>query len=344
MRLSTNDTGMTRALSRAAALRAATAAFAAAAVPAPLFAQAAPRSIAVGLTAKTASDWGMYIADKLGMFEKNGLKPDIIVTGSSAANAQQLTAGSVDFGEVSTTQLIEAVLGEAPIVSVINRTNNAPYVIVSKKGYTSIPQLKGKTIIVGGPNDITLVFMNTVLAAYKLKQDDVVYTFAGGTGERYAALMSGTVDAAILLPPFSFRATDAGYPILDNVAKYYPSFPFDTFSVRTDWAKKNGDVIVAYVKTILQALAWLYDPANKAQAIAILADATNVPPADAAKTYDFFVVTMKFYNRTGITTAADLNLVIDALIKTAQIKPPPPDPNRFFDNSYVEKATAALRR
>jgi ABC-type nitrate/sulfonate/bicarbonate transport system substrate-binding protein len=192
---------MTRTFSRASALRIAGAAVAAGIAP-PVLAQPAPRSIAVGMTAKTASDWGIYIADKLGFFAQNGLKPDLIVTGSSAANAQQLTAGSIDFGEVSTTQLIEAVLGGAPIVSVINRTNNAPYAIIGKKGLTSIAQLRGKTIIVGGPNDITLVFMNTVLAAYNLKPDDVTYTFAGGTGERFAALLSGTVDAAILLPPF----------------------------------------------------------------------------------------------------------------------------------------------
>ncbi len=332
---------MTRTFSRASALRI-TGAAVAAGIARPVLAQPAARSIAVGMTAKTASDWGIYIADKLGFFAQNGLKPDLIVTGSSAANAQQLTAGSIDFGEVSTTQLIEAVIGGAPIVSVINRTNNAPYAIIGKKGLTSIAQLRGKTIIVGGPNDITLVFMNTVLAAYNLKPDDITYTFAGGTGERFAALLSGTVDAAILLPPFSFRAEDAGYPLLDSVEKYYKSFPFDTFSVRTEWGKANADVVVAYVRTILQSLAWLYDPANKAKAIAVLADATNVSPADAAKTYDFFVTGVKFYNRTGIMTTAELDVVIDALIKTGQIKPPAPAATRFFDNAYVEKATASL--
>ncbi len=334
---------MTAPISRSTALRIA-GTVVAAGVAVPAFAQPAARSIAVGLTAKTASDWGVYIADKAGFFAANGLKPEINVIGSSAANAQQLTAGSIDIGEVSTTQLIEAVLGGAPIVAIINRTNNAPYAIVGKKGIASIAQLKGKTIIVGGPNDITLVFMNTVLAAYKLTQDDVTYTFAGGTGERFAALMSGTVDAAILLPPFSFRATDAGYPVLDNVENYYKAFPFDTFSVRTDWVKKNPDIAVSYVRSILQSLNWLYDPANKAKAIAILADATNVSSDDAAKTYDFFVTKVKFYNRTGVMTPGELQVVIDALIKTGQLKPPPPDPARFYDNAYVEKATASPHR
>jgi NitT/TauT family transport system substrate-binding protein len=335
---------MNRSISRAAALRAAGAAVAAAAIPHPALAQAAPRSIAIGLTSKTASDWSVYVADKMGFFEKNGLKPDVIVTGSSAANAQQLTAGSVDIGEISTTQVIEAILGGAPIVSFINRTNNAPYLIIGKKGLSSISQLRGKTIIVGGPNDVTLVFMNTVLAAYKMKPDDVIYTFAGGTGERFAALLSGTVDAAILLPPFSFRASSAGYPILDRVQKYFPVFPFDTFSVRTDFAKKSPDVVTAFAKSILQGVAWLYNPANRSKAISILADESNVSADDAAKTYDFFITQAQYYNRTGIMSNSDLAPVIASLLKTDQLKPPAPDPARFYDNSFVIKANSALKR
>ena len=333
---------MSRSISRLDALRVTGAAIAATSLTAPAIAQSARHSVTVGLTSKTASDWSVYIADKMGYFAQNGLEVDQIVTGSSAANAQQLTAGSVDIGEISTTQVIEAILGGAPIIGFINRSVNAPYLILGKKGLSSIAQLRGKTIIVGGPNDVTLVFMNTVLAAYKMTQDDVTYTFAGGTSERFAALLSGTVDAAILLPPFSFRAESAGYPVLDRVQKYFPVFPFDTFSVRDDFAKKNPDVVTAYAKSILQAVAWLYNPANKSKAIAILADETNTSADDAAKTYDFFVTEVKYYNRSGIMTNSDLAPVISALLKTDQIKPPAPDPARFYDNSFVLKATAAL--
>jgi len=334
---------MSRSISRFAALRAAGGVIAVAAIARPAFAQPALHSVTIGLTSKTASDWSVYDADKLGYFTQNGLQVDVIITGSSAANAQQLTAGSVDIGEVSTTQIIEAVLGGAPIVSFINRSNNAPDIILGKKGVTSISQLRGKTIIVGGPNDITLVFMNTVLAAYKLKPDDVTYTFAGGTSERFAALLSGTVDAAILLPPFSFRAESAGYPVLDRVQKYFPVFPFDTFSARIDYAKKNPDVLVGYAKSILRAVAWLYDPVNKSKAVDILAEATNVSPDDATKTYDFFITQVQYYNRTGIMSNETLAPVISALLKTDQIKPPAPDASRFYDNTFVLKANAALR-
>lgn len=334
---------MMRPFTRTGALRAGAALVAATALPRAASAQGL-KALTVGLTSKTASDWAVYICDKLGLFGKNGLKVDVIVVGSSAGCAQQLTAGSLDIAEVSTTQLIEAVIGGAPIVAVMNRTNNAPYAVVGKKGIASIAALRGKTVITGGPNDVTTVFMNTVLAAAKLKPEDVTYTFAGGTAERFAALMSGTVDAAILLPPFSFRATTAGYPLLDQVQKYYKTFPFDTFSVRSAWGKQNAESVSAYVRSILQAVRWLYEPANESQAIQILTEATNTAPDDAQKTYDFFVRQVKFYNPAGVMTTEAITTVLDVLQKANQIKPPLPATNRFYDNTYVAKAEADLRR
>ena len=124
---------MNEPISRRNSFRVAGAALAAAALPRRVLAQAALRTVEVALTSKTASDWAVYVADEVGFFAQNGIKPDLIVVGSSAAGAQQLTAGSVDIGEVSTTQVIEAVLGGAPIAGIINRTNNAPYAILGKR-------------------------------------------------------------------------------------------------------------------------------------------------------------------------------------------------------------------
>ena len=83
-------------------------------------AQSGVRTLTLGLTSRSATDWGLYAADKIGFFTANGLQVDQIVIGSSAGCAQQLTAGSIDIGSVSSTQVIEAVIGGAPVVEVIN--------------------------------------------------------------------------------------------------------------------------------------------------------------------------------------------------------------------------------
>jgi len=311
--------------------------------PAIAHAQTAPRAINYGLTSKSASDWVAFLGEKLGFFTANGVKPEFIVAGSAAANAQQLTAGSSDMAGISATQLIEAVEGGAPLEAILNRTHTTPYVIIGKKGIPSIKALAGKLIIVGGPNDITTILMNGVLAGNGLKPDSVTYTYAGGTPERFAALMSGAVDAAILLPPFSFRATTQGYPLLDNVSKYFGTFPLDLVGTNIAFAKAHPDLLEGYLRGYLRGVRWIYDPANRAQALAILTEATNTNPDDAGKSYDAYV-RGRVFNETGLTPADGMDKVLATLLAINAIKPPVPRGSKFIDNTFVEHAAAQLRR
>jgi ABC-type nitrate/sulfonate/bicarbonate transport system substrate-binding protein len=310
--------------------------------PAIAHAQTAPRSINYGLTSKSASDWVAFLGEKLGFFTANGVKPEFVVAGSAAANAQQLTAGSSDMAGISATQLIEAVEGGAPLQAILNRTHTTPYVIVGKKGIAGIKGLAGKMVIVGGPNDITTILMNGVLAGNGMKPENVTYTFAGGTPERFAALMSGAVDAAILLPPFSFRATAQGYPQLAEVSKYFGTFPLDLVGTNATFAKTKSDVLEGYLRGYLQGVRWIYDSANRAQALAILTEATNTTAEDAAKTYDAYV-RGRVFNETGLTPIDGMDKVVATLLSINAIKPPAPRGGKFVDNTFVQHAAAQLR-
>lgn len=310
--------------------------------PAIAHAQTAPRQISYGLTSKSASDWVAFLGDKLGFFTANGVKPEFVVGGSAASNAQQLTAGSSDLAGISATQLIEAVEGGAPLLAILNRTHTTPYVIIGKKGIPSVKALAGKTVIVGGPNDITTILMNGVLAGNGMKPQDVTYTFAGGTPERFAALISGAVDAAILLPPFSFRATSQGYPQLADVSKYFGTFPLDLVGTNRNFAKNHPDALEGYLRGYLQGVRWIYDPANRAQALTILTEATNTAAEDAAKTYDAYV-RGRVFNETGITPVDGMDKVVATLVSINALKPPAPPGGKFVDNSFVQHAAAQLR-
>src|SRR5258708_12327974 len=61
--------------------------------------------------------------------------------------------------------------------------------------------------------------------------------FAGATSARFAALQSGAVDAAIVLPPFTFRAEGAGFNNLGQGMDYVgKTLPFPGHAVGTAWA------------------------------------------------------------------------------------------------------------
>lgn len=310
----------------------------------PVAAQSNLTTVSLGLTSKTANEWAEYVADELGFYAQNGIKIDFIYTGSAAAGAQQLTAGALDISEVSSTQGIEAVQGGAPITFICEHGTKVPYLLLGKKGITSLTGLKGKTIIVGGPNDITRVFMDKVLASAGLKPDDYTYTYAGATTERFAALANGGVDAAILFPPFAQRAAGMGFPVLADITKFFPSFLFDGFAVKPDWAKAHSDLVVKFIKGYIMGVRWLYEPANKVRAIQILSAASGTPAEDAQQTYDLFVAKLHAFSATGLSSPASVGPVLDALVKIGQLTAPAPPPTKFYDNSFASQANAQLRR
>jgi NitT/TauT family transport system substrate-binding protein len=311
----------------------------------PASAQApAMQQLDVGLTSKTATDWPLYVSDSLGFFKRYGVNPNFIVVGSAAGNAQQLAAGSLGIGETSSTQIVEAIQGGAPITYAVNQVVTPPYSMMAKKEIKTLAQLKGKLIIIGGVNDITHVFLDAMLKPTGLKPEDYTLTYAGGTIERYAALKSGSVDAAMLFPPLDFLATADGFSNLGNVQSVLPSFPFDGFAVNTKWAAAHTPLVVAFLKGYLQGLRWLYNPANKAQAVQILAQSTNTTPDNGAKAYDEFFVRLNAFSRDGRSKPADFQRVISALGVMKVLDAPLPPPAKFYDNRWIDRANAELAK
>jgi NitT/TauT family transport system substrate-binding protein len=305
-------------------------------------AQAQP-TVTYGLTSKTANDWINHLSDSLGFFSGQGIHVDFIDVGSAAANGQQMAAGSLDMGGIASPNLIQAVIGGAPLAVVLARTRVSPYLILAKKGYKSMKDLKDKTIIVDSPSGITRLMVDGVLEANHMKSSDVTYTYAGGTPERFAALLSGAVDAAMLLPPFSFRAIGQGFPVVAEIPKVFPTLPVDQTGANTKWAKANTPALLGYLRGYLQGLHWIYEPANRTKSIAMLTDWTGSAPDDASKTYNVYV-RGKVFSETGITTVPGEAKVLEMLASVGQIPAKYPPAAQFVDNSYLQQATAQLKK
>jgi ABC-type nitrate/sulfonate/bicarbonate transport system substrate-binding protein len=112
--------------------------------------------------------------------------------------------------------------------------------------------------------------------------------------------------------------------------------------VKTDWGRANPEVVTAYTRAYIEGTRRFYDPANKARAIQLMQQETNSSLDDVTKTYELFVA-KHLFSRTGIVQRNDIANVLDALVKLDQVKPPIPEPTKFYDNRYAEAANAQLR-
>ena len=140
---------------------------------------------------------------------------------------QQLAAGSINFAiNTGLVDPIRAIEKGAAAAIVRIEVQGPPYILLGRPSIKSMKELKGKTVSLGGAKDITRIFVERMLEADGVKPGEFDMVFAGATSARFAALQSGAVDAAILAPPFSFRAESAGFSNLGLTIDYVKDLPF----------------------------------------------------------------------------------------------------------------------
>ena len=140
------------------------------------------RPIAVGLTSQTAAQWPTYAAEELGYFKRYNLDPSFIVVGSAAATAQQLVAGSLDVGESSSTQVVEAVQGGAKMRYFCEEMSTPPYSFVAQKQYKKYRRPQGQDAHHRRSERHHGDLHREDVRDGGVKMSDVDFTYAGGTG------------------------------------------------------------------------------------------------------------------------------------------------------------------
>ena len=141
---------------------------------APMSPAAAADKITLGAVGSaTAIYWPFFVGQAKGFFAAEGIELDIVYAQSSAAIMQQLAANSVDVtiggGLVDPIRAIEK---GAPLAVARILVQAPPYTLVAKPAIKSIPDLKGKTISIGGAKDITKIYIERMLTPSGLKDTE----------------------------------------------------------------------------------------------------------------------------------------------------------------------------
>ena len=291
--------------------------------------------IMLGFVSHGALQWPEYIAEHFGWFKENGVEIDMITVGPGAA--QQLAAGSINIGYSGFPDFIRATHRGAPIKIVINGIGTPPYAIYAKPAIKRIADLKGKVMSIGAAKDITTIYTAAFIGSAGLKIQDLDFVYAKATPDRLAALIAGGVDAAILFPPFTFRAAAQGFTNLGDIEPHLKGYPFTVYAVNVPWAQKNERAMLGFTKAYGRAIRWLYDAKNKDEAVKILTKFAKTDPKDGADTYDYYI-RLRAFSEDGLVAPSVLKTMSEGLVWLGDLTEPVPPMSNFFDTSYVQKA------
>src|SRR5215469_12031632 len=261
----------------------------------------------------SANLWPSLIAIDKGFFAAADLNVNILYVQSSAALVQQVTAGSIGVS-ISTglADPLRAVGMGAPISIVRIEVQAPPYDLVAKPGIASLKELKGKVISLGGPKDITRIYVERMLKPNGVNPGEFDMVFAGATTARASALIAGAVDAAILLPPFDFQAVAKGFKSLGLTVDYVNDLPFSGTAVNNAWATANKATLEKLMRAETKGIAWFEDGQNRAEALRILKTASSLSEDDIEKAYSFFR-DGHYFEPTGKVSRSKLNALAKAM-------------------------------
>jgi ABC-type nitrate/sulfonate/bicarbonate transport system substrate-binding protein len=279
-------------------------------------------TITIGLVgAVSATHWPIYVGLKQGYYAAADIKLDMVFIPSSTALVQQLAAGSLDAAlSTGIVDPIYAIDKGAPVAILRLEMVSPPYALMGQKSIKSIKELKGKTIMVDGPKGITRLYVERMLAANGIKPNEIDTLFAGATAARYSALQSGAVDATILLPPFNFFADSAGFSTLGLAVDYTPELPFTGAVVNRSWAMAHRATLDRLLAAHQQSMAWFLDPQHRAEANAMMVEASKQKSEDVAKAYDF-LQKHKFFDASGKVSRTRMNAMLGALRELGDVSP-----------------------
>jgi NitT/TauT family transport system substrate-binding protein len=297
----------------------------------------AQTKIVAGMVAHGPPQWPQYIAEELGWFKQDKIDLDLVTVG--AGGVPQVAAGALNMAHSGYPDFARAALQNAPVRIVVNDFIGSPYGVFAKPVIKQIADLKGKLISIGSIYDITLIYIKPFLASAGLKTTDVDFIYAKAAGDRFAALASGAVDATILNPPTYFKARAQGFSDLGDTKPYAEGVPFTVWGANTAWAAQNRDTLTAFARDYQRAVRWLYDPANKEQAIDILVKYANQDRKDSSDAYDYLIAKLKLFGLDGDVTDEVYAKMAEGLADIGIMKPPFPPKSAIFDGSFVQQAT-----
>lgn len=299
--------------------------------------------IKMGVLSRGAYHWPWFVADGKGFFEDEGLKIRRFHVRSVSKAVQSLSAGSTHvLIPANTSGVIRAQAKNAPVKLIAGGFNKPLYELIAGAKYNTVEDLKGTTLGVINLTSGSTVLLKLVLASHGLHYPkDFDMLKVGGTPDRFAAVKRGGVSAAVVNPPTSYMALDAGLKVLANVGTYVPTYLFTAVAGNSNWMKKNKGLTVRFLKAIIRAHRFIVDPKNREEATDILAKYSKTDLKYSRLTYKMVLEDLKPLTRNAEINIKALEAVIKIDIENKKLKKAYPA-SAFFDDSYWKEALKSL--
>lgn len=289
------------------------------------------------IPALTESSITFFVARDKGYWREEGLDVELILA-RAAPSIQAVIAGNVEFGTAGGAGLLPIVRG-LPMTFLFTTFDRANFSLYSKPQIRSVQELKRKRIGVSsfgsGPDSLLRDFLNDY--GIEAGRDATILAVGSGT-ERFIALKSNAVDAAMLSPSAYIMAEDAGFRELVSFVKQKEYVYLQGGIIaRNALLKSEPALVEKFIRGSVKAL--LYVQTNRPETIALLSRVLKIKPEIATRVYEEIRPGLTQDGTVSETQQKKSMAPFLGIGGTKEL----PAPQRAFDFSITRKVVADLK-
>jgi NitT/TauT family transport system substrate-binding protein len=281
----------------------------------------------------------LWVADKKGFFDREGLDVEVTVTRGTSPSMQALVAESIH-ATLSANDGPIGLIEKGINLAMVAGGSKTTHMIMGGKNVKTFEDLRGATIGSSTLTSGTAFLLRRVLKAKGLEYPkDYTLVSVGGSGPSLMALSSGKIDASILAVPLNFKAQQMGFNLIGKVTDVFPNYLLSSFSVRREWAAAHRGEVVQFLRGLLRARRWLEE--NRSDAVAFLAKNLEMKTPLAQQGLDYYLEHRAWEPDLSIDLEG-LKAVIEVYAEQAELKGPIPDAKKYVDMSFLQTAWKEL--
>jgi ABC-type nitrate/sulfonate/bicarbonate transport system substrate-binding protein len=293
-------------------------------------------------------NWPIWVAQEKGFFRENGVEVNVTPTPGSVYQLVNLIDGKFDIAITAIDNLIAYREGQGedpklgPDLIAVMGCDQGFLKLVTVPDVKNIADLRGRTVSVDARTTGYAFVLFEILDRNGLREPDYKVERAGGVLQRFQALMEKKHDGTLLLSPFEVQAGARGFNTLASASQVLGPYQGLVAGVRRSWAEKNREALIGFIRAYAGAVEWLYDPVNKAEAIAVFRkNLPNMPAEGVEASYRLLLDPQTGFQRRAAISLDGVSRVLSLRSKWAEPKKAMGPPSTYYDPSFYD---AAMRR
>jgi NitT/TauT family transport system substrate-binding protein len=231
-------------------------------------AETQPEKLRVAMASISTSQVNLWVPLDTGLFKKHGLDVDLVfISGAPVVNAA-LLSGEVALAQGGPAPAIQTNLKGAGTYIILGNTNRFPYQLVAAANIRQISDLKGKRFGIAriGAADQTAALL--VLPRFGIQPEkDLNMIAVGAVPSRFAALISGSVSATLLIPPETTKAKELGFRVLANFMDLDVDYQQNAIYTTKSFIDRRTDTLRRFVMAYSEGIHFIHTNAKGTQQI-----------------------------------------------------------------------------